>query len=446
MIYRDLCKLVIFLFTVPGIAINDARCQQKAVPDSVIGLPPFFYPTEYPDHIILNLTADPLASVMVNWRTKASISNGSVQISEATPGPEFRKDIRTIQAISKGFENKYRAEPEIKCYYHSALMDELTPGRKYTYRVGIDTFWSEWFQFNVPNPKRDPLTFIYFGDAQNEVKSMWSRVIREAFRTMPSVDFMLHAGDLINRYNRDLEWSEWFSAGGFINAMVPSIMTPGNHEYRNLQLSPHWKPQFALPTNGPSGLEETCYLIPYPHLNVISLDAEHIDEGTEFKQKQMIWLDSILSNHPKIWTIVTLHYPLYSTKPARDNREVREALKPIFDKYQVDLVLQGHDHAYGRGLVKNKLSGVSRQDRKSGTVYVVSVSGPKMYSLEPKVWIDRKAINTQLFQVISVSEEKLEYKAYTANGSLYDAFELVRPDGQPSRMINHIPPMRERVK
>ena len=445
-------KLSLFFFLSSSITVPLTFCQSTTsnisagTSDSLYSYPPMLFPTKYPDHIILNLTEDPQSSVRVNWRTDQSVELGTVQLSEATAGPEFRNDIRTIEATSQSFSNKYRAEPQIDCYYHSALMDDLTPGRKYAYRVGIDTFFSEWFHFDIPNLKREPLTFIYFGDAQNEVKSMWSRVIREAFRTLPSVDFMVHAGDLINRYNRDLEWSEWFDAGGFIHSMVPSIMTPGNHEYRNLKLSPQWKPQFALPTNGPSGLEETCYHIVYPDLNLISLDAEHIDEGTKYKQPQLEWLDSILTNHPKIWTVVTLHYPLYSTKPARDNKEVRNALKPIFDKHQVDLVLQGHDHAYGRGLVRNKLSGVSRQDRKSGTVYVVSVSGPKMYSLEPKVWIDRKAINTQLFQVITVEEEKLEYKAYTANGLLYDAFDLVRPDGRPSRMINHIPPMRERVR
>ena len=82
----------------------------------------------------------------------------------------------------------------------------------------------------MPNPDKS-LSLVYFGDAQNDVKSMWSRVIREAYSTMPKVDFMLHAGDLINRHDRDVEWGDWFYAGGFIHAMVPSVMTPGNHEY-----------------------------------------------------------------------------------------------------------------------------------------------------------------------------------------------------------------------
>jgi 3',5'-cyclic AMP phosphodiesterase CpdA len=407
--------------------------------------PPTMFPSKFPDHIILNLSENPLTSIRVNWRTDSLTSEGVVEVAEATHGPRFSDHIRKISAASHSFKNKYRAEPTINCYYHEALIDDLKPGYHYVYRVGSDSFWSEWFQITMPNPKKEPITFIYFGDAQNEVKSKWSRIIREAYHTVPKVDFMLHAGDLINRYNRDLEWSEWFNAGGFIHSMVPSIMTPGNHEYRSLKLSPQWQPQFNLPLNGPKGLEETCYEINYPNLKVISLDSEHFGEETPFKDLQVPWLDSILTNNPRTWTVITLHYPLYSTKPERDNVAIREALKPIFDKHQVDLVLQGHDHAYGRGLLKNKDTGLSKRDRKSGTVYVVSVSGPKMYNLNPKIWMDRKGINTQLFQIISITDEKLSYKAYTGLGSLYDEFDLVRPNGGPSRLINHTPVMKERL-
>ena len=44
-----------------------------------------------------------------------------------------------------------------------------------------------------------------------------------------------------------------------------------------------------------------------------------------------------------------MHYPIYSSKQGRDNVGLRNALQPLFEKYKVDLVLQGHDHTYGRG-------------------------------------------------------------------------------------------------
>ncbi len=59
---------------------------------------------------------------------------------------------------------------------------------------------------------------------------MWSRVIREAYSDAPKAAFLLHAGDLINTAEADAEWGEWFGAGSWINAMMPNIAVPGNHE------------------------------------------------------------------------------------------------------------------------------------------------------------------------------------------------------------------------
>ncbi|NND06787.1 MAG: metallophosphoesterase family protein [Saprospiraceae bacterium] len=406
---------------------------------------PLIFPSKHPDQVILNLAENPLQAVAVNWRTDTTVTSGSVEVAVATHGPSFREQKRTIAAQTQSFTNQYKQEPTVKAHYHEALIDKLSPGEIYVYRVGIDTVWSEWFQIRIPDLSEKPLRFIYFGDAQNEVKSMWSRVIRQAYSTLPEVDFMLHAGDLINRSNRDREWCDWFYAGSFIHATIPSVMTPGNHEYSNVVLSPQWRPQFNLPTNGPPGLEETCYQINYPDLKVISLDAEQIDESPTFKKAQMIWVDSILENDPRKWTAVTLHYPLFSTKPDRDNPELRAGFKPIFDKYQVDIVLQGHDHAYGRGTVQNESTGTNKQDPSSGTMYVVSVSGPKMYDLREDTWMDRRAANTQLFQIISIEKDTLNYQAFTALGTLYDEFDLVKSQISGNELIDKIPNTPERI-
>lgn len=397
------------------------------------------FPSAYPDRIILNLTADPLSSVAVNWRTDTTAALGEVEIAEATDGPQFVSQSRKIKATTEMLEVAVPDEPKVIAHYHAAVIDQLEAGKKYVYRVGEGDRWSEWFQFEIPDPKNERLSLLYFGDAQNDVKSLWSRVIREAYKTMPEIDFMLHAGDLINRHNRDIEWGEWFHAGAYIHATVPSVMTPGNHEYKDVVLSPQWRPQFNLPANGPKGLEETCYQINYPNLKVISLDAEQIDESDHYRDKQAQWLDSVLTHDPRKWTAITLHYPFYSTKPNRDNEELRAHFKPIIDKHHVDIVLQGHDHAYGRGMVSNVTAGQNVVSGSFGTMYVVSVSGPKMYEVSDDPWMDRKASNTQLFQTITIEGDELHYQAFTATGELYDAFQLQKREGKPNALINRIP-------
>jgi len=224
---------------------------------------------------------------------------------------------------------------------------------------------------------------------------------------------------------------------------------PGNHEYnylnqadrekRQRSLSVQWRPQFNLPLNGPKGLEETVYYMDYPHAKFIFLDSNRDQEI------QAQWLEEVLANNTKKWVIVTYHHPLFSASAGRDNEALRKLWKPIFDKYQVDLALQGHDHSYGRGRVapgENVMDGLNMQDA-TGTVYVVSVSGGKMYNIKPDGWDewgavrDRAAENTQLFQVVSIEDNKLEFESYTAIGELYDKFDLVKNEDGINQFIEH---------
>lgn len=414
--------------------------------ENVVPLMKLLFPSRDPDRVILNLTENPETSLAVNWRTDTTVSLGVVEWALATAGPEFLTSLTKVTANKEYLKVMREGEPTVTAHYFSATVDGLVAGKKYVYRVGSEGSWSEWYQVQMPDASKEKLSFIYFGDAQNDVKSMWSRVIREAYKTLPAVDFMLHAGDLINRHDRDVEWGEWFYAGNFIHASVPSVMTPGNHEYgRGVILSPQWRPQFNLPANGPKGLEETCYVVNYTNLKVVSLDAEQIDESPFYLEKQRLWLDSILTSDPKKWTAITFHYPVFSTKPNRDNENLRSKFKPIFDKHKVDIVLQGHDHAYGRGMVSNIPTGKNIKDGGSGTMYVVSVSGPKMYDVSNDPWMQRKARSTQLYQIISIEKDKLSYEAFTATGELYDAFDLIKSRKNVNRLVNRIPDSKERL-
>ncbi len=89
----------------------------------------------------------------------------------------------------------------------------------------------------------------------------------------------------------------------------------------------------------------------------------------------------------------------------------------------MDLVLQGHDHVYARG--RGFCPG---EEDCRGPIYVTSVSGPGMYKLDGRNWMDRAAENTQLFQVISISGNVLSYQSITVIGEVYDAFELIKEE------------------
>jgi hypothetical protein len=403
-----------------------------------------YRPTPMPDRIILTWKGNPACSQAVTWRTDPSIARGVAQIAVAESGPGFVKKSQEVLAITSAHQGDLGA-----AHYHSVHFEDLQPATKYAYRVGDGVNWSEWFQFSTASDKPAPFSFIYFGDAQNGVREHWSRVIREAHGDAPKARFMIHAGDLINSGNRDAEWGEWFGAGAWLNAMVPSVPTPGNHEYPRdrskpltpSQLSHHWRPQFTLPENGVQGLEETVYWLDYQGTRIISLNSN------EQQQRQVEWLDRVLSDNPNPWTVVTFHHPVFSTARGRDNPQIRALWKPVLDKHKVDLVLQGHDHTYARftqDAVQNVATGASAQSAEGGTIYVVSVSGPKMYNLDRRPTMRRAAEDTQLYQIISIDGNTLRYEARTATGELYDAFRLNKRRGQTNELVDEIPNTPER--
>jgi len=392
-------------------------------------------PHPVPDRIILSWSGDPATTQSVTWRTDVSVKEAYAEIAPADPSPDFEAGKVRVSASTELLVTDNNA-----AHFHSATFTGLLPETMYAYRVGSEENWSEWFQFTTASDEEKPFSFVYFGDAQNDIKSLWSRCIRQAYSSMPDVDFLIHAGDLINRANRDEEWGEWFYAGGWIYGMIPNIATPGNHEYGRSELgarelSRHWRPSFTFPQNGPEGLKETVYYIDYQGTRLISINTQAMYVDSTTIEAQTSWLESVLQDNPNRWAIVAQHHPVYSTAAGRDNEEVREALQPLFEKYGVDLVLQGHDHGYGRG--HNLQFGTSRRDK--GPVYVVSVSGPKMYNLNFEPWMERAASNTQLYQIVRVEGSRLIYEAYTTTGELYDAFELHKKKDGANRFFDKAP-------
>ncbi len=190
-------------------------------------------PTGIPDRIIRTFAGDPARSIAVTWRTDGGVEKAVAQVAPADAGPKFAARAETIDATSTTLETDLGA-----ARYHSVVFGDLAPSVTYAYRVGDGVNWSEWVHARTASDKAEPFTFLYFGDAQNDLKSLWSRVIRGAFSDASKARFIVHAGDLVNRANRDAEWGEWFGAGGWVNAMIPSVPSPGNHEYERPKARP----------------------------------------------------------------------------------------------------------------------------------------------------------------------------------------------------------------
>ena len=398
------------------------------------GLHHWEIPSKDPDRIILTFNGNPSTKRAVTWRTDSSVKKAEAQIAVAGINSDFVKEASTYTANTEEFDlGLYKSNKSLIVNYHSVVFENLKPNTLYAYRVGFAENWSEWIQFKTANDTYSPTQFVYFGDAQNDILNHWSRVIRMAYKTAPEASFVIHAGDLVDSAHKDNEWAQWFKAGGFIHSQWTAIPVVGNHEFQRFdgyegtlprRLSIQWRPQFTLPVeeNLDEKLHETVYSVEYQDILVLVLNSTgHLEEQTEYIREKLTKSDAK-------WKIVTNHHSVFSPAEGRDFEYARKVWKPMFEKYGVDLVLNGHDHTYARGHTPVKSQNVN----ESGifkTLYVTSVSGPKQYKLDKDqiknyeidgYKSDKMGEETQFFQVINIDSNKLTYSAYTTLGDLYD--------------------------
>lgn len=429
--------LVIGGFSAAPLAFGADVAEPVKVPAAEI-----YRPSAMPDRLILIPTTTPATSQKVTWRAQASAEFAQAQFLVAPRAlGAVAPEPGAVTTVAASATESVNTSLGYASTYHTAEFTGLRPGTRYTYRVGDGVNWSEWTDFTTATAGAQPFSFVYFGDAQNYIDSAVPRVFRQAFADRPEARVVVNAGDLINSANSEEEWGQWYAADGFINAQVNNISVPGNHEYSG-GLSAFWRPQFPYPDNGP-GVEElrdTAYTVDYQGVRFIGLDS-NVQSNATLMAAQTTWLEGLLKDNPNKWTVVTFHHPVYSTTGTRNNPNVRNQWGPLLEKYGVDLVLQGHDHSYGRGdqVVNRRSSAVH-----NGVTYVVSVSGGKMYALNNgENWtgngaeVRSSSQNTQLYQMVDVAADTIRFESRYANGEHHDGF-VIRKNARGERTVNDI--------
>ena len=139
---------------------------------------------------------------------------------------------------------------------------------------------------------------------------------------------------------------------------------------------------------------------------IVSLDSNRADDP-----EQLAWLQRTLATATQRWKIVTMHHPPYSGGLHGSDMRVRAAFVPLFEKYDVQLVLTGHDHDYQRSQPIN------------GVTYVVSGGAA---TLRPAHLADFSAVawSTYHFVDISVTSDRLVVRAVDQQLEIIDEVTL----------------------
>ncbi len=159
------------------------------------------------------------------------------------------------------------------------------------------------------------------------------------------------------------------------------------------------------------------------------------------------------SKRPDVnWIIVFFHQPMYTSPSHHDPiSSLRNAYHPLFDKYNVDLVLQGHNHNYQRSfpieynskdpshpLVTSNENSVYNDP--PGEIYAeVGTGGQSSYTLDGKYsFISRQLTTTGGYlDVAFPNGQTMKGTFYDNSGSVKDEFTIQKSGTNSSKSTNN---------
>lgn len=360
-----------------------------------------------------NMTRD---MVTVRFRTDAStpawLSYGAA--------PDCERFLTPASAVKEHRVTLFGLLPDTTHCYRLYLPAEQSTAAYKAFEGTFTTFREEDKQY---------FNFLAFGDSGSGSGEQLALAARmEPFRP----DFVLHTGDVLSEGLEESADEEYFQPYAPLLARTPFFLTLGNHDYGN-----DWKTQagkgFLKANFTPfhstplTGLPPHYYFFDTAHARFVVLDVNafagaRFAPGLEPGSKQYKWLEHVLSrSNEKTWKFVVVHQPLYSTGAHGPVEEQVKALEPLFHKYKVDLVLQGHDHNYERTLpIKEGLP-----DQEGGIVYVTLGGGgsPLYIQRRNEDW-SAKFLPVYHFAFFEVRERNLKMTVYDKAGEAVDTLEI----------------------
>jgi hypothetical protein len=387
-----------------------------------------------PDQVTIAFGADPTRELVWNWRTAPEVEGTAIRLVPAgfqtVEDGTQALDIVAGARIEKGTCSLVRSpgvlnDPVMR--RHAVKVSGLSPDTTYLYSLGdgASGSWAPWRAVKTGRAGGGRIEFLYMGDVQTGLEA-WGRRLAAAFRRHPAIEFILLAGDLVDRGNERTNWDHFFLRAEQIFERVPVMPAAGNHEY--LEQGPRlFRSNFTLPENGPGGDESgLIYHFEYGSACIAVLDSTAAVSDLRRARRQARWLDELLSKTSARWKLVMFHHPVYPSHPWRETPLLREEWVPVFDKHHVDLVLQGHDHAYLRTYPLR--GGQPVEGAEQGTIYVIAVAGDKFCDQRDSELAEVGFTRTSTYQTIEIDDvaDRLTYRAWTDTGEVVDQVVIAK--------------------
>jgi len=212
-------------------------------------------------------------------------------------------------------------------------------------------------------PSTRPLSFLVLGDWGRDGDQHQRDVAQQMGRVAAETDaaFVVSTGD--NFYGKGVtstsasQWETSFeNIYSHASLQVPWYAVLGNHDHKGdpsaeveySKVSKRWRmpsrwfnQPFKLPGGGSA---EFFFLDTQSFVEGGRHDRKHSDAGLQSKAAQLSWLESGLASSKADWKIVVGHHPVYSEGKHGDTPELIRDVKPLLERYGVQVYMNGHDH------------------------------------------------------------------------------------------------------
>jgi Icc-related predicted phosphoesterase len=238
----------------------------------------------------------------------------------------------------------------------------------------------------------------------------------------------------------------------WLNIVKPIIsitkINIGNHDDQSIILLRTYLNNF--------GLSKQYYSYNIKNIHILTMSTE-LPFAVGSKQYNFVLSDlkSATRNPSTKWIIVNLHIPLYTSpntcieSTCAGHKNLRETYHSLFDKFGVDIVLEGHIHNYQRSYPiacnpKNLSSPMvtsesgNNYNNPEGQIYViVGTGGVNLQGLSGKTSYTASQQDSK-YGVLAMrfSENKLNANFLSNNGSILDQFNITKRTSHSSEITN----------
>ena len=256
------------------------------------------------------------------------------------------------------------------------------------------------------------------------------------------VDFLLSAGDQVNTASNEDQYNGYLDHDELLSLPVATVV--GNHDSSSNAYDQH----FNVPNESELGVTNAGgdYWFVYNNTLFLALNSNSMSTA-----EHKAFMEQAIAEAGDVdWKVVTFHHSVYSVASHAVDGDIlqrREALVPVFEDLDIDVVLMGHDHVYVRTYMMDGLTPITESDKYTdqdgdgipesvtnpdGILYVTanSASGSKFYTIQSTKYEYSAVQNQERVPNVSrvdVSEDAFTITTYrTSDMSVVDTFTINR--------------------